>query len=179
MKTDTKPALITDIPLPAWLDDPRSTQEIIFENFFSTALVDMAGGRPLAHLVREDPRGLSYTKLLNWIHKDEKRKGMYYQAQALGAEAVADEMLTIADAADNPLEDVQRSKLRIDTRKFLLEVWNKPRYGKESGKSGSGGGVTVVVQRGASVQLVAGEAEKQALEDNSRVIDHEPDNTAA
>ena len=28
------------------------------------------------------------------------------------------------------MEDVQRSKLRIDTRKWVLGVWNKKRYGE-------------------------------------------------
>ena len=36
-------------------------------------------------------------------------------------------MIQIADAADT-VEDVQRSTLRINTRKFLLGVWNKKRF---------------------------------------------------
>ena len=165
----TKPVEITDIPLPAWLDDPRTAMEITYENFFATALEEMVGGRPLSHIVRDDPRGLSYTRILNWIHKDEKRQEMYYQAQELGAEAVADELLYIADGAEDSPEDVQRSKLRIDTRRWLLEVWNKKRYGKDSERNASTG-VTVVVQRGASVQLVAGE---KKVEEAGRLIEGE------
>ena len=135
----------------------------------------MAGGQPLSQLVREDPRNLSYASVLNWIHKDEKRQKMYYEAQALGAEAVADELLYIADGTGDSMEDVQRSKLRVDTRKWLLEVWNRKRFGKDKDAAGSGG-VTVVVQRGASVNLVA-TATPEQVEGNSRVIEHEPDNT--
>ena len=40
---------------------------------------------------------------------------------------VAAEMIEIADSTDS-IEDVQRSKLRIDTRRFLVGVWNKKRY---------------------------------------------------
>ena len=144
MKTSHIP--VTDIPLPMWLEDPRSVQEITYENFFTTSLEKMAGGQPLSQLVREDPRNLSYASVLNWIHKDEKRQKMYYEAQALGAEAVADELLYIADGTGDSLEDVQRSKLRVDTRKWLIEVWNRKRFGRDRDMTdGANTRVTIVI----------------------------------
>ena len=41
---------------------------------------------------------------------------------------VAAEILEIADAVDS-MEDVQRSKLRIESRQFLIKTWNRKRYG--------------------------------------------------
>ena len=40
---------------------------------------------------------------------------------------IAAEILEIADG--DGLEDVQRSKLRIDSRQFLIKTWNRKRYG--------------------------------------------------
>ncbi len=141
MNTDTPDWLLPKNTLQgAYSDEARlehvmelaklSNMEISFSNFFEHALEDIAGGRPLSRVVSDDPRGFSYSKFLNWIHADEERKKRYYAAQAIGADAIADEVLSIADAENNPLEDVQRSTLRINTRKFLLGVWNRKRYGE-------------------------------------------------
>ena len=52
----------------------------------------------------------------------------YYEAQAIGAEVIAQQILEIADAQDS-MEDVNRSTLKINTRKWLLGVWNRKRFG--------------------------------------------------
>jgi hypothetical protein len=54
-------------------------------------------------------------------------------SRAVAAEILADEMLEIADGElddDNPLpEDIARSKLKIETRRFLIGVNNRKRFG--------------------------------------------------
>ena len=44
-------------------------------------------------------------------------------------ERIVGEILQIADAEDS-IEDVQRSRLKIDTRKWLMSAWNRKRYGE-------------------------------------------------
>ena len=122
---------------------------ITFEGMWDDILERVSNGEPLTQIARDDPRNPDIPRLRRWILNDPTRRNAYYEARKTGAEAVEDEMIAIADATDNPLEDIQRSKLRLDTRKFLLSVWNKSRYGEKqetvNGTFGSGG---IVIQIG-------------------------------
>lgn len=107
----------------------RDLDNLTFENMFEWVLVKIAEGVPLKEVLRSDFRQPEYEHFLRWVHKDENRKNRYYEAQEIGAEMIASEMLAIADA-DDSLEDVARSTLRINTRKWLLGVWNRKRFGE-------------------------------------------------
>lgn len=122
-------------PLPKWLAPPVSAHQLRLENeqsfypaLFERALEGISAGRPLSQAVEEYPLPVDYTRMLRWIHADETRRNRYYEAQAVGAEVVADQMIAISDASDS-IEDVARSTLRINTRKWLLGVWNRKRFG--------------------------------------------------
>ena len=110
------------------LVDESSTNFV--ENFFETVLNKIAQGINLKEILRDDQRDFDYTQLLRWIHKDPQRKSRYYEAQEIGSEMIAAEILEIADGTGDGIpEDVQRSKLRIDSRQFLIKTWNRKRYG--------------------------------------------------
>lgn len=125
--------------LPSWMTqappapaEPSSTpkKELLekqFEIFFETILDKISRGINLKEILRDDQRDFDYTQLLRWIHRDPQRKSRYYEAQEIGSEMIAAEILEIADG--DGLEDVQRSKLRIDSRQFLIKTWNRKRYG--------------------------------------------------
>lgn len=106
----------------------KQLEHTTFENMFEWVLVKIAEGIPLKEILRSDFRQPEYEKFLRWMHTDEARRARYYEAQEIGAEIIASEMLAIADA-DDSLEDVQRSTLRINTRKWVLGVWNRKRFG--------------------------------------------------
>jgi hypothetical protein len=106
----------------------KQLEHTTFENMFEWVLVKIAEGIPLKEILRTDFRQPEYEKFLRWMHTDETRRARYYEAQEIGAEIIASEMLAIADA-DDSLEDVQRSTLRINTRKWVLGVWNRKRFG--------------------------------------------------
>lgn len=106
----------------------RDLNLLAYEAIFERALDDISAGQPLTYTIECDHRDIEYQRFLAWIHKDESRKARYYEAQAVGAEVVAAQMIEIADA-DDSLEDVARSTLRINTRKWLLGVWNRKRFG--------------------------------------------------
>jgi hypothetical protein len=125
--------------LPTWLVPDRATtlalkRENLYTLYENT--LDAVFDRMVEHnysfydAVRDDPRGLDPKHMLAWVHKDEARKMRYYEAQAIAAEGVAQDMLRIADGEDKTLEDVNRSALRISTRKWLLGVWNRKRFGE-------------------------------------------------
>lgn len=128
------------LPLPAWMIDPnappsalkalkRENEVTVFEAKFDHIITQLACGQPLKSLLGDDPRNLDYARFLAWVMKDDKRKEMYYDAQRIAAELISTQMLDIADASDS-IEDVQRSTLRINTRKWYLGVLDRKRFGE-------------------------------------------------
>jgi hypothetical protein len=105
---------------------------------FETILERMSEGTPFDTICREysvppNTQSLSPARLRTWIFANEKRRNAYLAAKAIGAEAVEDDLLRIADGlrpdGTASLDDVPRSQLRIKARQWLLQVWNRDRYG--------------------------------------------------
>ena len=128
--------------LPDWISPqqtaerrPTSYKELkalehqTFSNMMEPTLDKIAAGHSLASIVKDDFREIDYQVFLRWLLKDPARQARYYEAQEMGAEIVADQIITTADAVDS-VEDVARSTLRINTRKYMLGVWNKRRFGE-------------------------------------------------
>ena len=111
--------------------------EQTFNFAFEVVLERTSNGEPLDRIIREyptpTPEPISTAAFRAWIYRDHKRKNAYMVAKAIGAEAIEDELIRISDGvkADGTasLDDVQRSTLRIKTRQWLLEKWNRKRYG--------------------------------------------------
>lgn len=76
-----------------------------------------------------------------WIDEDEERKNRYARATKDRHDKIFEEILEIADDSSNDFitdsegfeklnhEHVQRSKLRIDSRKWMLGKMNPTKYG--------------------------------------------------
>lgn len=109
--------------------DKRDIQLMTYAAFFEHALQDVAGGATLPTLCQQDPRGISPQKFLAWILRDPDRKRRYHEALQTNAEIVFSEIIDIADARHNPMEDVQRSTLKIKTRQWWLGVVDRERFG--------------------------------------------------
>lgn len=124
--TLSHPSTQTTAPVPTSADFVYNT---LFPMMFEGVLVKIAEGHALKTILNEDYRQPEYEYFLRWVMLDPQRKERYYEAQAIGAEVIASEMLDIADARDS-LEDVARSTLRINTRKWILGVWNRKRFGE-------------------------------------------------
>jgi hypothetical protein len=154
------PSWMTQAP-PAPATSKKELQEKQFEIFFETILDKISRGINLKEVLRDDQRDFDYTQLLRWIHKDPMRKSRYYEAQEIGSEMIAAEILEIADAVDS-VEDVQRSKLRIDSRQFLIKTWNRKRYGDVK---------TLEVNQNISITAALEQANQRLS--IGRVIDHE------
>jgi hypothetical protein len=155
------PSWMTQAPAIPDTTSRRELQEKQFEIFFETILNKLSKGINLKECLRDDQRDFDYTQLLRWIHKDPMRKSRYYEAQEIGSEMIAAEILEIADGLDG-LEDVQRSKLRIDSRQFLLKTWNRKRYGDIK---------TLEVNQNISITAALEQANQRLS--IGRVIDHE------
>ena len=107
----------------------RQLTDETYSNFFETVLDRVSAGTTFKDILREDGRNIDPGKMMAWIKRNPEREQRYYDAQEIGMELIADEIIGIADATDNPLEDVQRSSLRIDARMKMLKTRHKRRYG--------------------------------------------------
>lgn len=64
--------------------------------------------------------------VFRWLSKHETFRDQYTRASEDRAAALAEDILEIADEGNE--EDVQRAKLRIDTRKWLMSKMAPKRY---------------------------------------------------
>jgi len=131
--------------LPSWLSclDPKprppskeakALLHLQYENMFENFIEQVYRGRSLKSLVEDDPRLISYEDFLRWIKRDPQRHERFKEAQEMRTEFLAGEIIAIADGVDSldaaSPETVNRDKLRIDTRKWLMSAHNKKRYGE-------------------------------------------------
>lgn len=162
--------------VPEWLTAPEpelpkireatpTNREIMymqFEYMFDHVLEQLAGGRTIKQTLDSDPRGYESATYIHWIKKDPQRTSRYENAQLLFAEQLGAEIIEISDAEDSA-EDVQRSKLRIDSRKWLMGVYNKKRYGE-----------TKTIEMGGSISIIDALNAAQARVIEAEVIDVTP-----
>ena len=131
--------------LPTWLSVPdppppkpsKGARELLHTQYaimFESFIEQVYRGRSLRSLVEDDPRLVSYEDFLRWIKRDPSRHERFKEAQEARTEFLAGEILEIADgvgAIDPSSSDtVNRDKLRIDTRKWLMSAHNRKRYGE-------------------------------------------------
>lgn len=125
-------------PLPKWLqssdNDPSPSAPppvplTEFAKMYEWVLERIAIGESLDQVLNRDPRSPDVGRFMRWIMNDETRRNRYYEADAVAAEIMfAQDMIRIADA-DDSMEDVQRSKLKLDTRWKKMAVSNRKRFG--------------------------------------------------
>ncbi len=113
----------------------------------------LAGGESLRHICG-DAKMPAESTVHGWLVADEHKDfaARYALARCLQADFFADEILEIADDADNDFtagkeggkvvnhEHISRSRLRVDTRKFLMGKLDPKKYGDKLQHTGDGGG---------------------------------------
>jgi hypothetical protein len=99
-------------------------------------------GETLASICREEAMPKRRT-VYDWMQADADFSARFARARELGADAIAEDALKIADDGQNDTytddngnertrEDViQRSKLRVETRLKLLAKWCPKKYGEK------------------------------------------------
>lgn len=106
----------------------------------------LCDGVPLRELCRQEGMP-SWRAVYDWIAADADFASRIAHARDLGYDAIAEDILDIADDGTNDYvqrkrqdgstdtvidsEHVQRSKLRIETRLKLLAKWNPKKYGEK------------------------------------------------
>ena len=166
--------------LPNWLSVPDTTsskplapsnakvaRELLhlqYENMFENFIEQVYRGRSLKSLVEDDPRFVSYEDFLRWIKRDSTRHERFKEAQEMRTEFLAGEILEIADGAEavdpHSNDTVNRDKLRIDTRKWLMGAHNRKRYGE-----------TKQIELGGTISITEALAQAQARVIEAEVLD--------
>ena len=113
---------------------------------------------PVAGTAERDATGVGTEKLCNWRDLYPEFAEQLRAAQSARAELMAEEILQIADDSGNDWiekktkqgrtwrepnnEAIQRSRLRVETRKYLMEKWSPHHYGamQRLEVTGPGGG---------------------------------------
>jgi transposase len=87
--------------------------------------------------------GVARQTFLDWVDKDQELAGQYAHARAAMIDKIADDIMTIADEelvatgegrVDSAM--VQKQRLRVDTRKWLLSKLSPKKYGDKLELSG-------------------------------------------
>jgi hypothetical protein len=110
----------------------RLTRELLdatFDAMFERVLTEITCGRTLKSIVAEDMRDIDYAAFWRWIKRDSRRTERYKEAKELRTEWWAGRIIEIAEA-DDTAEDVARSKIKIDTYKWLMGADNRKTYGE-------------------------------------------------
>ena len=141
---------------------------------------EIANGKCLREICRGDGMP-GMTTIFRWLAQHEEFRTMYGAAREAQADYLAEELLEIADDASNDWmqrrredgtvvtvlngEHVQRSRLRIDTRKWLLAKLQPKKYGdvQQTQLTGPGGG-PLQVERSLSALGDLSDAELAFLE---------------
>lgn len=109
----------------------------LFKRIVTNIVIEKASLRSTLAL-KDMPSNETFYK---WLQDDKNKTKQYARACTLRADAIFDEMLDIADDGTNDYmtnkhgektlnnEHIQRSKLRIDARKWSLSKMNPKKYG--------------------------------------------------
>lgn len=90
---------------------------------------EISSGRSLRSIC-EDKGMPDKSTVFRWISKHPSFCDQYARAQEDRTAALAEDILEIADEGN--IEDVQRAKLRIDTRKWLMSKMAPKKYGEKT-----------------------------------------------
>lgn len=131
-------------PAPASLAVPADIARTVI-----AILARMVEGESLRAIVKSNG-GPSYVTFFRWLHEYPELEKLYFIAQEQRAETHVDEILEIADDARNDWmerndpenpgwvanhEHINRSRLRVDTRKWIAAKMKPKRYGDSENRS--------------------------------------------
>ncbi len=127
-------------------------------DIFDAVCQEIEKGKSLRQVLRENETMPSTQTLYKWIDSDSEKSKQYARACELRADIIFDEMVDIADDGTNDYmqkmigdgiqievlnsEHIQRSRLRIDTRKWILSKMNPKKYGDKTDITTNGKSIT-------------------------------------
>ena len=135
-------------------------KDIIFQHIFN----QIVEGRALRNILKEDEGMPPAVTFFEWISKDSEKAKQYAYVCELRAEALFDEIIEIADDSSNDSiktangefqnsEFIQRSRVRIDARKWIASKLNPKKFADKIDHTTDGEKIqsTVIVNLGSGV----------------------------
>lgn len=95
------------------------------------------------HTIRSACRKMvkpSKATVFRWLREYPEFVKLYELATDERAEAMADEMVEIADNCKTDADSIRKARLRIDAREKQLQLMKPKKYGKQLQLTGAGGG---------------------------------------
>lgn len=116
----------------------RAEKELMFDRFelaFPRLIDRLYGGETINAVLRDFPIPVERGAFVRWIKKDAQRFATYLEAKEVRTEIWTGEMMDIAKGepdSNGELIDLDRTKILLDTYKWLVQSENKKGYGKST-----------------------------------------------
>lgn len=137
------------------------------EIVFPMILSEIEEGNSLRSILVRDEMPSRYT-FFEWLKDDKDKANQYARACEFRADIIFEDILTIADDSANDFtltdigdgiqvekfnaEAVQRSRLRVDSRKWVLSKMNPKKYGDRIQNEHSGEIATTIISLGSGIK---------------------------
>ena len=117
---------------------------------------ELCDGRSVRSVCRDESMP-SVKTIMRWLRENEEFRQQYARAKEESADAMADDILEIADDLS---EDAQSRRVRIDARKWIASKLKPKRYGDkvEQTVQGPDGGPVQLVERRIVLVKATGES---------------------
>jgi hypothetical protein len=119
----------------------KATPKLEKQKKITEVLTQMREGKSLRQASKM--AGVARQTFLDWVDKDQELSGQYARARSDMIDKIADDIMTIADEDLIPTGEgkvdsamVQKQRLRVDTRKWLLSKLAPKKYGDKLELSG-------------------------------------------
>jgi len=119
----------------------KATPKLEKQKKITEVLTQMREGKSLRQASKM--AGVARQTFLDWVDKDQELSGQYARARSDMIDKIADDIMTIADEDLIPTGEgkvdsamVQKQRLRVDTRKWLLSKMAPKKYGDKLELSG-------------------------------------------
>lgn len=112
------------------------------DSIFNKIILEMISGRSLKSILKDENMPVMNT-FLKWIEEDEIKMNHYARACKIRADFLFEEIIEIADEDSGDIkynalgeevlngEFVQRSRLKVDARKWVVSKMNPKKYGEK------------------------------------------------
>ncbi|MEY5061827.1 MAG: hypothetical protein RIS45_1748 [Planctomycetota bacterium] len=106
---------------------PGGRPTIFSEELADTICERLALGESLRAICRDDDMP-AMSAVFRWLAADQSFREQYAHAREAQADALADDILDIADTAEETNEAVRKAQLRIESRKWIASKLKPKKY---------------------------------------------------
>ena len=113
-----------------------------YESIFERVVENLEIGVTASTTVKNDPRGIDLGNFVSWVRRDPTRFRRFEEAKQNGMLILGDKLMEIVEDNESP-EDVQRTKLRVDTLKWIMQSWDKRYRSNEKMETAQSGTINI------------------------------------